>query len=212
MRNLLTENIDKYMKTSKDNRKWCKECRQQNQQHENTCKECGIWEIDRADNRCEKCWTATLAEKRIAERKDRCVEGKCTSKGVHKFFGHSICRKRIKSIPGPLKVYAASWIKAGGDIDAIDEGLDKIFDKGEVCTKIKGNVTKTIEWFYKWEYGEEEPHGEHPVVDASCGGSSHSLALAHPAVHWGRPPKASPSDTGVLRTNTSGVARTPSSF
>ena len=37
------------------------------------------------------------------------------------------------------------------------EGLDKIFDKGEVCTKIKGNITTPIEWFYKWEYGKEKP-------------------------------------------------------
>ena len=28
------KNIDKYMKTSKDNRKWCEECRQRSQQHD----------------------------------------------------------------------------------------------------------------------------------------------------------------------------------
>ena len=44
------KNINKYMETSKDNRKWCKECRQQNQQHENTCEEYEIWEIAMADN------------------------------------------------------------------------------------------------------------------------------------------------------------------
>ena len=53
-----------------------------------------------ADNRCERCWTTTLAEKKIAEREDRCVEGKCTNKGAHKFFGHSICRKHIKKYQG----------------------------------------------------------------------------------------------------------------
>ena len=52
----------------------------------------------------------------MAEREDRCVVEKCTNIGAHKFFGHSICRKHKKRIPGPLEVYAASWIKAEGDI------------------------------------------------------------------------------------------------
>ena len=53
-------NIYKDMKASKDRNKWCRECRQKNQQHENTCKECGIWEMDMTDGRCERCWTTTL--------------------------------------------------------------------------------------------------------------------------------------------------------
>ena len=86
------KNINKNTKVSKDNKKWCKKCRQRNQQHENTCKECGIWEIDMADNRCERCWTTALAEEVIAEREERCVEEKCMKRGTNKFFGHSVCK------------------------------------------------------------------------------------------------------------------------
>ena len=78
-------------------------------------------------------------------------------KGTNKFFGHSVCKKHIENIPGPLEVYAASWISAGQDIDTINEGLDTIFNKGEECKEIKGNTTTPIEWFYKWEYEREEP-------------------------------------------------------
>ena len=48
---------------------------------------------------------------------------------------------------------------AGLDIDTINEGLilDIIFNKGEECKEIKGNTTAPIEWFYKWDYGEEGP-------------------------------------------------------
>ena len=109
------------------------------------------------ENRCERCWTTTLAEKRMAEREDRCVVEKCTNIGAHKFFGHSICRKHTKRIPGPLEVYAASWIKAGEDIDTINEGLEKIFIKVEECKEVKGSMTTPIEWFYKWESRAEEP-------------------------------------------------------
>ena len=91
--------------------------------------------------RCERCWTATLAEKEIAEREERCVEGKCTKKGTNKFFGHSVCKRHIENIPGPLEVYTASWILVGLDIDTINEGLDKIFNKGDECKGIKGNTT-----------------------------------------------------------------------
>ena len=105
-----------------------------------------------ADNRCERCWTATLAEKVIAEREETCVENKCTKKGTSIFFGHSVCKEHTKNIPGLLEVYAASWISAGQDIDTINEGLDEIFNKGEACETIKGNTTTPIEWFYKWEY------------------------------------------------------------
>ena len=72
------------MKISKDKKKWrqhFRDCRQQNQQHENTCKECGIWEMDMIDNRCERCWTTTLAEKVISEREETGVEKTCTKKG-----------------------------------------------------------------------------------------------------------------------------------
>ena len=117
--------INKDMKASKDGNKWCKECRQKNQQRENTCKECGIWEMDMVDSRCERCWTTTLAEKVIAEREKTCWERGCTKKGTKKFFGHSVCDKHAKHIPGPLEAYAASWISAGEDIDTINEGLDK---------------------------------------------------------------------------------------
>ena len=110
-----------------------------------------------ADNRCERCWTTTLAEKVIAEREETCWERGCTKKGTRKFFGHSVCEKHAKSIPGPLEVYAASWISAGEDIDVINEGLDRIFNKGEKCEAVKGNITTPIEWFYKWEYGKEDP-------------------------------------------------------
>ena len=123
--------INKNLKISKDKNKWCRECRQKNQQHEYTCNECGIWEMDMADNRCERCWTTTLAEKVIAEREETCWEKGCTKKGTRKFFGHSVYEKHAKNIPGPLEVYAASWISAGDDIDVINEGLDKIFNKGE---------------------------------------------------------------------------------
>ena len=99
------KSIDQNMKISKDNRKWYKECRQRNQQHENTCKECGIWEIDLADNRCERCRTTTLAKKVIAEREEKCVEEKCMKRGTNIFFGHSICKKHIENIPGPLEAY-----------------------------------------------------------------------------------------------------------
>ena len=145
------------MKISKDKNKWCRDCRRENQQHENTCKECGIWEMDMADNRCERCWTTTLAEKVIAEREEKCWEKKCTKKGTCKFFGHSVCKEHARNIPGPLEAYAASWISAGEDINTINEGLDKIFNKGEECEIVKGNTTTPIEWFYKWEFGKEEP-------------------------------------------------------
>ena len=85
------------------------------------------------DNRCERCWTITLAAKVIAEREETCVEKECTKKGTNKFFGHSVCKEHTKNIPGPLEVYAASWISAGEDIDIMNEGLDKIFNKGEEC-------------------------------------------------------------------------------
>ena len=64
-----------------------------------------------------------------------------------KFFGHSVCKEHTKNIPGPLEVYAASWISAGEDIDIINEGLDKIFNKGEEYEVVKGNTTTPIEWF-----------------------------------------------------------------
>ena len=58
-----------------------------------------------------------------------------------------------KKIPGPLEVYAALWIKAGEDADTMNEGLEKIFTKGEESKEVKGNITTPIAWSYIWKRG-----------------------------------------------------------
>ena len=92
--------VNKNMEISKDKNKWCRDCRQKNQQHENTCKECGIWEMDMADNRCERCWTTTLAEKVIAEREEKCWEKGCTKKGTKNSSGIVYVKNTLKTYQG----------------------------------------------------------------------------------------------------------------
>ena len=101
------------IKPSHDNADLCKECRQSTtgQEKADCCNERGAYEKEIQGQKCKYCWASSL-KKKILDKRDKDTCGRCKgdmkkSKKKKKFFGHPICNKCVRSIPSPLKAYAA---------------------------------------------------------------------------------------------------------
>ena len=72
------------------------------------------------------------------------------SKKQKKFFGHPICNKCVRSIPSPLKAWAAMLIETEGlGEEEVKIDMKQTYEQGRKQNRSNIGLNDTAEWIYK---------------------------------------------------------------
>ena len=141
---------------SRDDEDLCKGCRQRltGREQANCCMECGAYEKEMHGEKCKYCWASSLKKKTLDKRDSRTCERCKGEMKKHtkkkKFFGHPICNKCSKSIPSPLRAYAAMLTETEElEEEEIIADMKQTYEYGREQNRLNIGLDNSAEWIYK---------------------------------------------------------------